>query len=120
MSRRCGPLYYGSGSSLLFALLRALSAEVAAQLRELGGLMQAIAESGVDASAAPLTFQSRSCKQQGIWLAIVPYLCCCVTQVRALRRAAAKAPLRRRGARDLRRVGEPANAAPSKVSRASV
>ena len=34
------------------ALLRTLLAEVAAQLRELGGVMQAIAESGVDASAS--------------------------------------------------------------------
>jgi hypothetical protein len=39
-------------ASILFALLRTLLAEVAAQLRELGGVMQAIAESGVDASAS--------------------------------------------------------------------
>src|SRR5215210_9318422 len=38
----------------------------------------------------------------GIRLAIATYLCCCVTQVRTLRRATAKAPLRRRGARDPR------------------
>jgi hypothetical protein len=37
------PLYYGSGFSLLFTLLRALLAEVAAQLRKLEGVMQAIA-----------------------------------------------------------------------------
>jgi hypothetical protein len=39
-------------ASILFALLRTLLAEVAAQLRELGGMRQAIAESGVDASAS--------------------------------------------------------------------
>jgi hypothetical protein len=38
--------------SILFALLGALLAEVAAQLCELGGVMQAIAEPGVDASTA--------------------------------------------------------------------
>jgi hypothetical protein len=68
------PLYSGSGffpALILLALLCVLLAEVAAQLCELKGVMQAIAESGVDASAAPLTFQGRSCKQQGIWLAIV-------------------------------------------------
>src|SRR5215204_4952546 len=39
-------------ASIRFALLRTLLAEVAAQLRELGGVRQAIAESGVDASAS--------------------------------------------------------------------
>ena len=39
-------------TSILFALLRTLFAEVAAQLCELGGVMQPIAEPGVDASAA--------------------------------------------------------------------
>jgi hypothetical protein len=46
MSRRCGPLYSGSGFSLFrffFALLCALLAEVAAKLRKLEGVMQAIA-----------------------------------------------------------------------------
>src|SRR5215208_2408934 len=57
---------------------------------------------------------------RGIRLAIATYLCCCVTQVRALRRAAAKAPLPRRGARDPLGVGELAKAAPSKDSRAPV
>jgi hypothetical protein len=37
------PLYSGSGFPLLFTLLRALLAEVAAQLRKLEGVMQAIA-----------------------------------------------------------------------------
>jgi hypothetical protein len=49
------PLYSGSGffsALILFALLGTLLAEVAAQLRELKGVMQAIAEPGVDASAA--------------------------------------------------------------------
>jgi hypothetical protein len=72
--QRVWPLYSGSGffpALILLALLGTLLAEVAAQLCELKGVMQAIAESGVDASAAPLTFQGRSCKQQGIWLAIV-------------------------------------------------
>ena len=55
----------------------------------------------------------------GIRLAIATYLCCCVTQARALRRAAAKAAKARRGARDPRGVGKPANAAPSKASRTS-
>ena len=54
----------------------------------------------------------------GIRLAIATYLCC-VTQARALRRAAAKAAKARRGARDPRGVGKPANAAPSKASRTS-
>src|SRR5215210_1596928 len=53
----------------------------------------------------------------GIRLAIATYLCCRVTQARALRRAAAKAAKARRGARDPRGVGKPANAAPSKASR---
>ena len=48
-----------------------------------------------------------------IRLAIATYLCC-VTQVRALRRAAAKAPLRHR------RVGETSECRASKASRASV
>ncbi len=39
-------------TSILFALLRTLFAEVAAPLRELGGVLQAITEPGVDASAA--------------------------------------------------------------------
>src|SRR5215207_531380 len=39
-------------ASIRFALLRTLLAEVATQLRELGGVRQAIAESGVDASAS--------------------------------------------------------------------
>ena len=43
----------------------------------------------------------------GIRLAISTYLCYCVMQVRALRRAAGMAPLPRRGARDPRGVGEP-------------
>src|ERR687898_234064 len=55
----------------------------------------------------------------GLQLPIATYLCC-VTQVRALRRAAAKAPLPRRGARGPRGVGEPVDAAPSKASRASI
>jgi len=41
-------------ASILLALLCALFAEVAAQLRELGDVMQAIAEPGVDASAPSL------------------------------------------------------------------
>src|SRR5215212_7314916 len=63
-------------------------------------------EGGRPAGGSALAFQGRSCKQRGIRLAIATYLCCCVTQVRALRRAAAKAPLPRRGARDPRGVGE--------------
>src|SRR5215218_2620405 len=63
---------------------------------------------------AVLAFQGRSCKQRGIRVAIATYLCCCVTQVRALRRAAAKAPLRHR------RVGETRECRASKASRASV
>ena len=54
-AERVWPLYSGSGffpALILFALLGTLSAEVAAQLCELGGVMQAIAEPGVDASAA--------------------------------------------------------------------
>ena len=42
-AERVWPLCYGSGFSLLFTLLRALLAEVAAQLRKLEGVMQAIA-----------------------------------------------------------------------------
>lgn len=56
-AERVWPLYSGSGffpALILFALLRALLAEVAAQLCELKGVMQAIAEPGVDASAASL------------------------------------------------------------------
>ena len=55
----------------------------------------------------------------GIQLPIATYLCC-VTQVRALRRAAAKAPLPRRGARGPQGVGKPVDAAPSKASRACI
>lgn len=53
--QRVWPLYSGSGffpALILFALLGTLSAEAAAQLRELKGVMQAIAKPGVDASAA--------------------------------------------------------------------
>ena len=46
-------------TSILFALLRALLAEVAAQLRELGGVMQAIAQPRLDASAASLAVARR-------------------------------------------------------------
>src|SRR5829696_8391978 len=54
MSSGCGPLLRLRlfPASIRFALLRTLLAEVAAQLRELGGVRQAIAESGVDASAS--------------------------------------------------------------------
>src|ERR671910_807675 len=55
----------------------------------------------------------------GLPLPIATYLCC-VTQVPALRRAAAKAPPPRRGARGPQGVGEPVDAAPSKASRASI
>ena len=44
---------------ILFALLCALLAEVAAQLRELEGVMQAMAEPGVDASVAWLAVGPR-------------------------------------------------------------
>jgi hypothetical protein len=60
--QRVWPLYSGSGffpALILFALLGTLSAEAAAQLRELKGVMQAIAEPGVDASAASLAVEPR-------------------------------------------------------------
>ena len=41
-------------TSILFALLRTLLAEVAAQLRKLEGVMQAIAQPRLDASVASL------------------------------------------------------------------
>ena len=47
MSSGCSPLYSGSGflpAPILFALLRYPFAEVAAQLLELRGVMQAIAK----------------------------------------------------------------------------
>jgi hypothetical protein len=69
-----------------------------------------------DPRAVSARFPGSVLQATGIRLAIATYLCCCVTQARALRRAAAKA---RRGARDPRGVGKPANAAPSKASRTS-
>ena len=61
----------------------------------------------------------------GIRLAIATYLCYCVMQVRALGRAAGKAPLPCQGARDPLGVGETRECGafyllPSKASRTSV
>jgi hypothetical protein len=71
-----------------------------------------------DARAVSAHLPGSVLQATGIRLAIATYLCC-VTQARALRRAAAKAAKARRGARDPRGVGKPANAAPSKASRTS-